>query len=172
MGYPDGKATQHFLSQQVGDMIGISDPINERLDFPPKSEGAALEDDFTLALGEELPVRHFICLVGGTGLCAVYRTIKALLEEASSEHTNKITLIYASHSEEDIFFKDRLDGLAALHGNLAVTYLVTEYKAAGEIPGNLVVGRISDKDFLGRALPPPPSIDETHKCLVAISGPV
>lgn len=80
--------------------------------------------DFVL---DPASTRPLACLAAGSGITPVISLIETALMQAPAR---SIRLVYASRSESDIIFRERLDELAQRHPSLQLTHVLSQPSAA------------------------------------------
>jgi cytochrome-b5 reductase len=89
--YDHGLLTKHLEAMQIGDTIDIRGPKG------------AMEYSRHYA-------KHIGMIAGGTGITPMFQLIRAIC--ADEDDTTKISLLYASRTEEDILLRDELENYA------------------------------------------------------------
>jgi ring-1,2-phenylacetyl-CoA epoxidase subunit PaaE len=102
---PDGVVSRHVSQQlRVGDHYTLIGPTG----------------DFVL---DPASVRPLAFLAAGSGITPVISLIETALAQNAER---RVRLIYASRSEGDIIFRERLEDLARRHPNLQITYVLSQ----------------------------------------------
>ncbi|CAO3620696.1 unnamed protein product [Mucor hiemalis] len=91
--YPQGLMSSHVHSLKVGESIDIKGPF-EKYNW------------------EKKPVKQVGLVAGGTGITPSLQLLRKVFNSDSSDKDSQFTLIFANTTEEDILFKDELDGYA------------------------------------------------------------
>lgn len=69
-------------------------------------------------LGEDVHVKHFVAIAGGTGITPVVQVLRAVLENPSDD--TRFSLIYAARVPEDLLLRKELDEWAEHHEQFTV----------------------------------------------------
>ncbi|GJJ78208.1 cytochrome-b5 reductase [Entomortierella parvispora] len=116
-------------------------------------------------------------IAGGTGITAVLPIIHSALTHPTKKI--KISLLFAAHCPEELYFKDELDQLAKTYGGrFVVSYAIDKLPAASTgsevVPWKGHVGFVN-ADMLKGLLPQPqtetPSEGNPTKSIVLVCGP-
>ncbi|MES2536163.1 MAG: 2Fe-2S iron-sulfur cluster-binding protein [Pseudomonadota bacterium] len=100
---PDGRVSGYIAGQlQAGDTVRVTGPMGAAY-LRKKYDGPML------------------CVAGGTGLAPVLSIVRGALEAGMK---NPIHLYFGVRSPSDVYGVDRLQALAAMHGNLSVHVVV------------------------------------------------
>ncbi|KAI7899595.1 uncharacterized protein BX663DRAFT_537935 [Cokeromyces recurvatus] len=143
--YPEGNMSRHVHSMKVGDTIDIKGPF-EKYNWDSK------------------PVDEVGMIAGGTGITPMLQFLRKVFSPESSHKTSKFSLIFANVSEEDILFKEELDGYAQSYPDrFKVTY-VLDKPSSQDWAG--VTGYVT-KDLLMKNLPKP----DVESSMIFVCGP-
>ncbi|KAF1798522.1 hypothetical protein V8B55DRAFT_1524849 [Mucor lusitanicus] len=110
--YPQGVMSSHVHSMKVGDTIDIKGPF-EKWNW------------------EKKPVAQVGMVAGGTGITPMLQLLRKVFGPESTDKTSKFTLIFGNTTEEDILFKDELDGYAKAFPDRFSVHYILEKPAAG-----------------------------------------
>lgn len=105
--YDDGTASAYMHDRAPGDTITIEEP-----------DGNLYLRD----LGEDV-----VFLSTGTGITPPMAMLRHFLREGSGE----ATFLYGEKTQEDVMYRETLDGLAAEHDELSVAYCLSEEEWPG-----------------------------------------
>lgn len=117
-----GDAQQGALKitvKQISDGL-VSTLINQSLSVGDHFEIIGPSGSFVLP--EQLD-KHYLFIAGGVGITPIYSQITALLEEPADK---SITLLYASHDEASIIYKNKLMALATKHQNFHLHFYLSK----------------------------------------------
>ncbi|KAI9487582.1 MAG: hypothetical protein EXX96DRAFT_553852, partial [Benjaminiella poitrasii] len=143
--YPNGTMSRHVHSLKVGDTIDIKGPF-EKYNW------------------EKKPVNEVGMIAGGTGITPMLQLLRKVFSPESSDKSSKFTLIFANISEQDILFKDELDGYAKTHSDRFKVIYVLDSPIGSNWSG--VTGYIT-KELLKENLPQP----DVESSITFVCGP-
>ncbi|KAG0764629.1 hypothetical protein G6F57_001451 [Rhizopus arrhizus] len=89
--YPKGNMSRHVHSMKVGDTIDIKGPF-QKYNWQSK------------------PVEYVGMVAGGTGITPMLQLIRKIFGSNSPYKNTKVTLVFANQEEQDILFKEELEG--------------------------------------------------------------
>jgi len=126
--YPGGKAGEYVNALKVGDKVEFKGPWQK----------LPIETNM---------VEHMGMLAAGTGITPMYQVIKQVLSDPKD--TTKITLLYASRTEDDVILAPELAELASKYPDrLKVHYFISQPKSGEK-------GVRIDKETISTLLPSP-----------------
>ncbi|GAB5033102.1 nitrate reductase [Nannochloropsis oceanica] len=112
--FPDGGLmSQHLDRMSLGDCIDIDGPLGH---ITYEGPGCIRQ------LGEDVHVKHFVAVAGGTGITPVVQVLRAVLENPCD--TTRFSLIYAARVPEDLLLREELDAWAEQYEQFTVHYTV------------------------------------------------
>jgi cytochrome-b5 reductase len=161
---PRGSFSTQLARLEPGDQATFLGPVESRYRY---TRGAAPE------LG---------LIAAGTGITPMWQIIQSVL--SNPEDRTKISLVYASKSEDSILLKEEIDRAASEHPDrFRACYVVGSSSGGGggsrgrnaaQLAGNVRHGRI-DEELLLAELPPPPDTTRAERmqdaCQVVVCGP-
>ncbi len=164
-----------------------SSPVRDYLEFAARRSSSDFKRAFfTLSTGDDVQIRgprgHFllrshapaVLVAAGIGITP----LKSMIEYATDVRlSTPLTLVYGSHSLEEIVFQTDLDALAKANSNLDVVCSVSE--PSGRWAGR--VGRIDEgllretsrdrPDAIYYLAGPPTMVEQLHRAVLAIGIP-
>ena len=152
--YEQGIISKHIHNLKVGEKLAVKGPI-PKIKYTPNMK------------------KEIYLLAGGTGITPHYQVIQEVL--SNPDDKTKLTLIYASKTEDDIILKEELDQLASKHDNLKIHHIVSKVNDPSKFADKGIVGHIN-KQLLTSHLPAPSDDVYVFVCgppsfMDSISGP-
>ncbi|KAG2205102.1 hypothetical protein INT47_002196 [Mucor saturninus] len=142
--YPTGVMSRHIHSLNVGDSVDIKGP-------------------FVKYNWDEKPVSQVGMVAGGTGITPMLQLLRKVFSPDSSDKKSQFTLIFANQTEQDILFKEELDGYAkAYPDRFKVVYVLETAPQTWEG----LTGYIT-RDVVEKALPQP----DVESSIIFVCGP-
>lgn len=112
--FPEGgKMSQYLDRLSVGAFMDIDGPLGH---IVYKEPGCVHQ------LGEDIRVKHFVAVAGGTGITPVVQVLRSVLSNPGDDTT--LSLVYAARTPEDLLLREELDALAEQHEQFKVWYTV------------------------------------------------
>lgn len=143
--YPGvGNVSSHICSRGVGDELAV--------------KGCYTKIKATANKWKEVGM-----IAGGSGLTPMLQVVEHLL--SLPDDRTKMTLIFCNRTEEDIYLRDYLNGLAAGSGGRFTVHFVVDTATSSDWPASLT-GYVT-ADMVSRYLPRPDGADN----MIMVCGP-
>lgn len=109
--FPAGGVMSQYLDRMpVGACMDIDGPLGHITYEEP---------GVIRSLGEDIRVKHFVAVAGGTGITPVVQVLRAVLSNPSDDA--KFSLVFAARTPEDLLLREELDALAKQHSQFDVS---------------------------------------------------
>jgi len=152
--FPDGGVLSQYLETlQVGDNIKIAGPLGKLTYHGKGSTNIQRKDTM-----QNLNIKHFGLICGGTGIAPMYQLIKSVLDNPHDQ--TFVTVLFGNKSEEDILMREELEA-ACTDPRIKVYYTVDN----GNADWKGFTGFVT-KEMLQKTMPAP-----GKGTLIATCGP-